>query len=248
MTTVREWLKKDDFTLTMSSGFFAFFAHLGFLSVLEEEGILPNKITGSSAGALIGGVFASGLSTDQIKEMLFGLKKESFWDPIGFGGFLKGKKFKNILYETLPVKNMKDTRIDFSLSAYNIIKKRIDVLSDGDLIKAIYASCAVPFMFQPIMINKNFYLDGGLKDRPGLNGVEANERVFYHHIISNSPWRKKSGKSTQIPKRENMISLAIKNLPKVRPNNLKSGVLAYNKAKESMRKVLDMDISDIIYV
>jgi len=248
MTTVREWLKEDEFSLTMSSGFFAFFAHLGFLSVLEEENILPNKITGSSAGALIGGIFAAGLSTNKIKEMLFSLKKENFWDPIGFGGFLKGKKFKKILYKALPVKNMKDTKIKFKLSAYNILKKRAEVLSSGDLIKAIYASCAVPFMFQPIMINKNFYVDGGVKDRAGLNGVEDSERVFYHHIISNSPWRKKSAKSIQIPKRENMITLAIKNLPKVRPNNLKSGILAYNKAREKTKEVLNMDISDIISI
>jgi len=245
---LREWLQEKPFTLTMSSGFFGFFAHLGFLSVLEEEDIIPNKITGSSAGALIGGFFASGLSTRDMKEILMNLKKESFWDPIGVGGFLKGQKFKDLLDDKLIIKNIENTKFDLKVSTFNLMKGKTEVLESGNLAQAIYASCAVPFMFQPIMINKNFYLDGGLKDRPGLNGVEANERVFYHHIISNSPWRKKSGKSTQIPKRENMISLAIKNLPKVRPNNLKSGVLAYNKAKESMRKVLDMDISDIIYV
>jgi len=244
-TTLREWLKKEPFTLTMSSGFFGFYAHLGFLSVLEEENILPDKITGSSAGALVGAIFASGLSTSEIKEFLFELKKENFWDPLGIGGLLKGDKFKKLLDHIIPVRNINNTKIKLKLSVFNLTKKRTDILENGDLINAVYASCAVPFMFQPQLINKNIYFDGGVLDRAGIKGVEANERVFYHHLISNSLWRKKLKLGAEIPKKDNMLAFSIKDLPKVRPNKLENGVQAYNKAREATKKALDMNIKII---
>jgi len=243
--TLREWLKKDDFTLTMSSGFFGFYAHLGFLSVLEEENIIPNKITGSSAGALVGGIFASGLSTKEIKDFLFKLNKEAFWDPIGFGGLLRGDKFKILLDSLIPIRNINNTKIKLKLSTFNLNKRRTEVLEDEDLVNAIYASCAVPFMFQPLVKNKNLYFDGGVLDRPGLAGAEENERVFYHHLVSNSMWRKKLKLGTSIPQKNNMVSLSIKNLPKVRPNNLKNGVSAYEYARNATKKALDIKIKEI---
>ena len=240
--TLKEWLKEKPFTLTMSSGFFAFYAHLGFLSVLEEENLLPNKITGSSAGALIGGLFATGLTTKEIKDFLFQVKKEDFWDPMGLGGFLKGDKFRKILDLKLKTRNIENTRIKWKLSVFNLVKRKTDILENGDLVNAIYASCAVPFMFQPMLINKNLYADGGVKDRPGIKGVKQGERVFYHHIISNSYWRKKIGNSAQIPKKDNMAVLSIKNLPKVRPNKLETGISAYNMARRETKKALEMPV------
>jgi len=60
--TLRNWLRAEPFTLTMSSGFFSFFAHAGMLSVLEKEKLLPSRITGSSAGRVPGAWLArSGL-------------------------------------------------------------------------------------------------------------------------------------------------------------------------------------------
>ena len=65
---LKDWLTEQPFTLTMSSGFFSFFAHCGMLSVLEKEKLFPVKITGSSAGAMIGAFWASGCSAGVIKE------------------------------------------------------------------------------------------------------------------------------------------------------------------------------------
>ena len=59
--TLREALREGPFTLAMSSGFFGFFAHCGVLSVLEDEGLVPSRASGSSAGALVTGAWAAGL-------------------------------------------------------------------------------------------------------------------------------------------------------------------------------------------
>lgn len=78
---LRDWLQAEPFTLTMSSGFFSFFAHSAILSVLEEEGLLPNRVSGTSAGGLVGSLWASGRTMPDLIERLLSLKREDFWDP-----------------------------------------------------------------------------------------------------------------------------------------------------------------------
>ena len=69
MSTLRRWLSEGPFTLDMSSGFFGFFAHAGVVSVLEEEQLFPARVSGSSAGALIGGTFGAVLVSFSLKEV-----------------------------------------------------------------------------------------------------------------------------------------------------------------------------------
>jgi NTE family protein len=239
---LKEWLKDEPFTLTLSSGFFGFFAHTGFLAALEEEDLKPTLVTGSSAGALAGGSWAAGVSAEDIRKDLFSLTKEEFWDP-GIGpGLLKGDLFKNRLEKLLPVKNMNETKIPFKASAFDFFGQRTKVLDTGDLSKVIRASCAVPFLFQPVWIEKKPYLDGGIRDRPALDGVPANNRVLYHHLISNSWWRFHSKECTRFPIRENMHTIAIKNLPKMGPNKLANGEKAYQKAYTETKKLLNLQM------
>src|SRR5215831_14799966 len=80
MTTLREWLAAGPYTLALSSGFFGFFAHAGVMSVLEEEGLLPGRVCGSSAGALVGGLWAAGVAARRICDELLALRREHFWD------------------------------------------------------------------------------------------------------------------------------------------------------------------------
>ena len=68
--TLRDWLRQKPFTLTLSSGFFSFFAHCGMLSVLEEEGLTPQRITGASSGAMVGACWASGRRIADLKPRL----------------------------------------------------------------------------------------------------------------------------------------------------------------------------------
>ncbi len=72
---LHDWLAEQPFTLSMSSGFFGFFAHAGMLTALTEQGLKPSKITGASAGALVGGCYASGCSIAELKAELFSLQR-----------------------------------------------------------------------------------------------------------------------------------------------------------------------------
>ncbi|MBD3668038.1 MAG: patatin-like phospholipase family protein [Kangiella sp.] len=241
---LKEWLAEESFTLTLSSGFFGFFAHAGVLRALEESNILPRKLTGSSAGALIAGCWAGGMSSKDIKELLFSLKRQDFWDP-GFGrGLLKGDKFRQLLADSLIVKNFSDCRAELCLSAYSIDSKETIILDKGDLVSAIYASCAIPVMFQPVTIDNHRLLDGGIKDRPALDATEPGERIFYHHIASKSPWRRKNSSAIQIPRRANLTSLVIHDLPRSGPFKLDAGQDAYQKAYQAAQKALHRPVVD----
>lgn len=229
---LRDWLKAEPFTLSMSSGFFSFFAHAGMLSVLEQEGLFPSKVTGSSAGALVGACWASGCSSEELKSKLFELDKADFWDPsIGFG-LLKGDRFRKLVADTCKVELLQECRVPVSLSVFDLLVLQTKVLNEGVIQDAISASCAFPLLFQPVRIANRFYLDGGIQDRPGLMGVKDGDRVFYHHITSRSPWRTKNSKALKVPARGNMQTLALDNLPRVGPSNISTGKLAYKMAQE----------------
>lgn len=228
----------------MSSGFFGFFAHTGMLMALEDEGLLPSRVTGSSAGALIGGLWASGLSARDLSRELTVLTREDFWDPrLGFG-LLRGKRFREKLRAMLPNDQFESARVPVSISVYDVMSRSTRVMSAGAMSHAIHASCAVPFLFHPVWIDGRPYLDGGILDRPGLESVPDGERVFYHHLSSRSPWRRRGSKSLEVPKREALTALVIDTLPRVGPYKLHVGKAALDHAYRTTQAALERPIED----
>ncbi|MDD9893043.1 MAG: patatin-like phospholipase family protein [Gammaproteobacteria bacterium] len=241
-TTLYDWLAADDFGLTMSSGFFAFFAHCGVLNALLDAGLKPSRCSGSSAGALTTGLWAAGVPAQGMRDRLFELTREDFWDPRPGLGVLRGRKFRAVLDDMLPVKKMEDCPTPLALSVYNAFRHRTEVLENGDLASAIQASCTVPIMFHPVWIGHKPYLDGGILDRPGLDGMPSESRVLYHHIVSKSAWRTKQGAHTVIPKRDKLQALAIHGLPKLGPFKMELGQKAYAYAYEKMQRALETEL------
>ena len=241
--TLRHWLQSEPFTLSMSSGFFSFFAYCGMLSALEGEGLLPAKITGSSAGALVGACWASGCSSEELKERLFELSKHDFWDPSIGLGLLKGGMFRRMVADICKVEFLQACRVPVGFSAFDLLTLKTHTLTEGSIQSVVSASCAFPFLFQPVKVGKRYYLDGGIKDRPGMSGLADGERVFYHHIAARSPWRRKNSAALNIPQRANMQTLAIQGLPRVGPESMEQGRYAYKMAKESTLAALDKRLS-----
>ncbi len=176
MPTLRDWLREAPFTLALSAGFFGFFAHAGVVSALEEEGILPARICGSSAGALVGGLWAAGLPASAIREELVALRREHFWDPRPGLGLLRGALFRSRLEALLPVRTFDECPRPLGVSAYDVLARRTVVLRGGPLAPALHASCAAPILFQPGRVGGRLYLDGGVLDRHGLAAAGPGER------------------------------------------------------------------------
>jgi NTE family protein len=239
--TLREWLAEAPFTLGLSSGFFGFFAHAGVVEVLEEEGLLPAALCGSSAGALVGGLWASGLAAGRIREELLRLRRQDFWDPAPGLGLLRGDRFRDRLEALLPSRTFEACPRPVALSVYDLWARRTVVLRRGALAPAIHASCAAPVLFQPVRIDGRAYLDGGVKDRHGLAGLGGGERVLYHHLTSRSPWRRRGSPALSVPARPGLRAVALHGLPRLGPFRLERGAEALRLAAQGMRAALDQE-------
>jgi NTE family protein len=239
--SLREHLRDGPFALTMSSGFFSFFAHTGFLTVLEDEGLLPSRVSGSSAGALVTGAWAAGVDAPELARELEALQRRDFWDPGMGAGLLRGQLFRERLERLLPNRGFEAARVPAAVSVFDVRSRRTRVLTSGELTAAIQASCAVPLLFHPVAIEGRSYLDGGILDRPGLAGMPATEpRVLFHHIGSKSAWRTK----LEVPRRSGMITVVLDGLPRSGPFRLEEGRRAFRVAREAMKRALDQKIAD----
>jgi NTE family protein len=240
--TLRDWLRAGPFTLGLSSGFFGFFAHAGVVAVLEEEGLRPARVVGSSAGALTGGLWAAGVPARRIRDELLALRREHFWDPRPGLGLLRGALFRARLEAILPVSTFAACPLPLAVSAFDVRARRTAVLASGALAPAIHASCAAPILFQPVRIDGRRYLDGGVLDRHGLAGLGAGERVLYHHLTSRSPWRRRNSPALRIPERPQLRALAFQGIPRCGPFRLERGREAMERAAEGTRGALDAPI------
>jgi NTE family protein len=244
--TLREWLREAPFGLAMSSGFFGFFAHTGLLTVLEDEALLPVRVSGSSAGALVTGAWAAGVDAIALAAELQRLTRGDFWDPSPGFGLLRGDLFRGKLEELLGARGFSRCRVPAAISVHAPLARSANktrVLEDGDLAAAIHASCAVPLLFHPVRIDGSLYVDGGVSDRPGLAGMPSGTRVLFHHLASRSPWRRFDLESMRIPARDDMLTLVMDGLPRSGPFRLEAGRRAFDAARRAAKRALGERVS-----
>lgn len=240
-TTLGERLEQKPFTLALSAGFFGFYAHGGMAAALLDAGLKPARYTGSSAGSLIGGCLAAGMQIRDIQELLFALRRHDFWDPALGWGLLRGDKMDALLRAHLGHVDIQALPTDFSCSAWCVRDKETVSFVRGDLVHAIRASSAFPMMFQPVVIDGARYLDGGIRDRPGLHAVAEHEPTLYHHLSTRSPWRLKGApRYPDVGQSIHLLDLGA--FQKLGPTRLYAGPAVWGDAYERTRKALDTDV------
>ncbi len=246
--SLHDWLMRNPYTLTLGSGFFGFFAHFGVLKALHQAGLIPARLTGASSGALIASCYASGMSIADIEQLLRSMTRDQFWDPgLGFG-LLKGERFRAQLRERLPVQHFSECRFPLALSVYNATRKCTQVIDDGDLVPAIYASCALPLLFQPLKQDGVWLMDGGIRDRPALAGVGEQERVLIHHLASKSPWRRASDPALVPPRRAQGSTLVLDGIPRCSPFRLQRGPQVIELACAATQRALTQPWQNVVRV
>lgn len=240
--TLEAWLRQGPFTLALSAGFFGFFAHCGMLEALLALGLVPAAVTGTSAGALVGGLWAAGLDTPAIGAELQSLRRADFWDPWPGLGLLRGRLFRRHLERALPTRTFEACRAPFAASVFDVLARRTRVLAQGELAPAIQASCSVPLLFHPTFIGHRPYVDGGVRDRPALAGVEPGARVLSHYLLPHDP----RDRERTPPARPGLVALVLRDLPRVHPFGLAAGPVALTVAREATRRALSLPLAPVL--
>ena len=242
--SLQDWLSDQPFTLALSSGFFGFYAHAGALAALVDAGLSPTRITGSSAGALVGGVYASGTSIEALKTHLFSIKRQRFWDP-GLGlGLLRGERFQRELESILTADNFSETRVPLAISAFDVGRLSTLVLDTGQISTAIRASCCFPGLFHPVRRDGRLLIDGGVLDRAGFADTPPRARVLHHFLPSGSSIRRGLAGHGSVSRRAGAMTVQINGLPRIDPFHLERGQLAYEVAFRQMSRALSLQVDE----
>lgn len=186
MLKLKKWLNPEPFSLALSAGFFGFYAHCGFVKALFEEGHRPQRIMGSSAGALLGSLIATGYSIEEVEKIITQFRKSDFWDLKPGLGLLEGDKFRKLLEKFLP-QSFDELKVPLSVAAHPLLGLQAKNFSDGDLVSAVHASCCFPGMFHPVKIENQLFIDGGVTDWVGSKCAKKNERVLVHYLKPSGP-------------------------------------------------------------
>lgn len=156
---------KTSVSLVLGSGGARGLAHIGVIEWLEENGYEIKSISGSSMGALVGGIYAAG-ELDAYKQWVTALDRSDVVRMLdisfGWSGLLKGERIINRLRDLIGDRNIEDLPISYTAVATDIERGKEVWLSRGSLFDAIRASIAVPLVFTPYEINGRKLLDGGL--------------------------------------------------------------------------------------
>lgn len=147
--------------LVLSGGGARGLAHLGVIKLLEENNIRPDLISGTSAGALMGAFYAAGYGIEEIaaiirKSSLFHLSSLA-WSK---AGLLKGNSNEKLLRSHLGKRRLEDLQIPLYISAVDIMKGEVVTLNQGDLVKALLASSAIPVLYEPVKVKNRLLIDG----------------------------------------------------------------------------------------
>jgi len=154
--------------LALGSGGARGLAHIGVLEVLERKGIKIDMLSGTSMGAFIGSVYASGIKPAEIEKIALSFRKiekfKLFKPSIPISGITNGKSIENSLNEYIGGKNFKDLDIPFACVATEFYEGKSVVFYEGDVLSSVRASLSIPVLIKPKKIENNIYIDGGLSD------------------------------------------------------------------------------------
>ncbi len=161
--------------LVLSGGGARGIAHIGVIEELEKNGFEITSIAGTSMGALVGGVYASG-KLNEFKEWLLGLDKIDVFKLIDFTlskqGIIKGDRVFNKMQEFVPDKDIEELNINYAAIATDITTGKEVVFDKGSLFFAVRASIAIPTVFTPVKYGEALLVDGGVLNNIPINRVK----------------------------------------------------------------------------
>ena len=156
--------------ISLSGGSALGYAHLGFLQAMEESGIQPDCVVGTSMGAIIGMMYAAGYKPQQIKDIIRKEKMDSlirlvFPNTPKLGGLMGSSRIQKILKKYVPDNSFEALKTKFYCCVSNMDTLLPEYHGTGNqLVEYVMASASMPGVFAPMKIDGQYYVDGGIHD------------------------------------------------------------------------------------
>ncbi|HRA91265.1 MAG TPA: patatin-like phospholipase family protein, partial [Acinetobacter sp.] len=155
--------KRPVVALVLGSGGARGYAHIGVIEVLEQQGIHPDFIVGTSAGSIVGSIYASGKTAAELHDIALNLKPNDVRDvDVSLKGFFNGQKVENYINRQVNNTPLQNLKIPMYVVATELKNGEKTVFNYGNTGQAVRASTAIPSMFVPTKIGDTEYVDGGL--------------------------------------------------------------------------------------
>jgi len=155
--------KQYQLGLALSGGGARGFAHPGALKAIEDSELKPEIIAGTSAGALAGVLYADGYAPEEILGLFVGKDFKEFAEiQIPITAIFGCSGFRKFLKKHLHAKKFEDLPISVKVVTTNFDEGKCVVFEKGPIIDPLIASCSIPIIFEPVIIDNISYVDGGL--------------------------------------------------------------------------------------
>lgn len=139
------------------------FAHIGVIKMLEANGFQPEFVAGTSAGSVVGALYASGMNAFQMQQTAFELDESAIRDISLFsGGLVKGQKLQDYVNKMVANKPIERMKKPFAIVATQLETGQRTVFRRGNTGQAVRASSSIPGVFEPVTIGRYHYVDGGI--------------------------------------------------------------------------------------
>jgi NTE family protein len=188
--------------LALGGGAARGFAHVGVIQVLEENGIKPDLVVGTSAGALVGAIYASGKDGKALQKVAEEMDEATITDwtlPFLSRGVLRGDAYERYVGSQVAHKLIEQAVIPLGIVATDLRTGQGVLFRRGDMAIAVRASSAVPGIFQPVKIGAAEYVDGGLVSPvPVRYARQMGATLVIGVDISSSPEGEASDSSMQV--------------------------------------------------
>jgi NTE family protein len=149
--------------LALGGGAARGFAHVGVIKALEAQGIHPDIIVGTSAGSVVGALYAAGLGGFDLQRVALQMQESSIVDwSLPLRGFVKGEALQTYINQALGQRPIEALDRKLAVVATDLSTGEMIVFERGNAGQAVRASCSVPGVFQPVLIGGREYVDGGL--------------------------------------------------------------------------------------
>ncbi len=180
-------MKKYKTGIALGGGGSRGFAHLGVLQALNEKGIFPEVVSGTSAGAIVGSLYAAGYTPEEIFKLL---KKKKFSDlskiHIPTDGLFSLDNLTQELKKAIPDDSFEGLKLPFYACVTNLNIGKAEYIGSGSLHNIVQASASIPVLFSPVKIGDYYYVDGGLVDNlPVRPLVRKCENIIGVNIFPN---------------------------------------------------------------